>query len=36
MNIALWIVAGVFAYIVGGFFKLTMPFEKYAGELPAI
>ena len=34
MNIALWVVAGVFAfgYIVGGIFKLTMPYEKYAAK----
>lgn len=35
MNIALWIVAGVFAfgYIAGGIVKLTMPYEKYAAKL---
>ena len=35
MNIALWIVAGVFAfgYIAGGIVKLTMPHEKYAAKL---
>lgn len=34
MNIALWIVAGVFAfgYIVGGIVKQTMPHEKYAAK----
>lgn len=32
MNIALWIVAGLFslAYIVGGIIKLAWPYEKYA------
>ena len=35
MNIALWIVAGVFgiAYVAGGIVKLTMPYEKYAAKL---
>ncbi|MER6973153.1 DoxX family protein [Nocardioides sp. NPDC000445] len=35
MNIALWIVAGVFAfgYIAGGIVKQTMPYEKYAAKL---
>lgn len=35
MNIALWIVAGVFGfgYIAGGIVKLTMPYEKYAAKL---
>ncbi|MGH3349285.1 MAG: DoxX family protein [Nocardioides sp.] len=35
MNIALWIVAGVFAfgYVVGGIVKLRMPYEKYAAKL---
>ncbi len=35
MNIALWIVAGVFgiAYVAGGIIKLTMPYEKYAAKL---
>ena len=35
MNIALWIVAGVFgiAYVAGGVVKLTMPYEKYAAKL---
>ena len=35
MNIALWIVAGVFAfgYIAGGSVKLTMPYEKYVAKL---
>ncbi|WP_328528067.1 DoxX family protein [Nocardioides sp. NBC_00368] len=34
MNIALWIVASVFAfgYIVGGIVKLTMPYEKYTAK----
>ncbi|WP_406245950.1 DoxX family protein [Microbacterium sp. M] len=32
MNIALWIVAGVFslAYVVGGIIKLAWPYERYA------
>lgn len=35
MNIALWIVAGVFgvAYVAGGIIKLTMAYEKYAAKL---
>lgn len=35
MNIALWIVAGLFgvAYVAGGIIKLTMPYEKYAAKL---
>ncbi|MFE6645196.1 DoxX family protein [Nocardioides sp. NPDC057772] len=35
MNIALWIVAGLFgvAYVTGGIIKLTMPYEKYAAKL---
>ncbi|WP_406029546.1 DoxX family protein [Nocardioides sp. NBC_00163] len=35
MNIALWIVAGVFgiAYVAGGIVKLTMSYEKYAAKL---
>lgn len=35
MNIALWIVAGIFglAYVIGGIIKLTMPYEKYAAKL---
>ena len=35
MNIALWIVAGLWgvAYVAGGTVKLTMPFEKYAAKL---
>lgn len=35
MNIALWIVAGLFGfgYVVGGIIKLTMPYEKYAAKL---
>ncbi|NGN92458.1 DoxX family protein [Nocardioides sp. KC13] len=35
MNIALWIVAGLFgvAYVAGGIVKLTMPYEKYAAKL---
>ncbi|NYI80268.1 DoxX family protein [Nocardioides panzhihuensis] len=35
MNIALWVVAGVFgvAYTTGGIIKLTMPYEKYAAKL---
>jgi hypothetical protein len=35
MNIALWIVAGVFGfgYVAGGIVKLTMPYEKYAAKL---
>lgn len=35
MNIALWIVAGIFgvAYVAGGIVKLTMPYEKYAAKL---
>ena len=34
MNIALWIVAGLFAtgYVIGGIFKLTMPYEKYTAK----
>ncbi|GGR44394.1 hypothetical protein J2S40_004119 [Nocardioides luteus] len=34
MNIALWIVAGLFAlgYVVGAVFKLTMPFDTYAAK----
>ncbi|MBB4686940.1 DoxX family protein [Amycolatopsis jiangsuensis] len=34
MNIALWIVAGLFAigYIVGGVVKLVWPYEKYAAR----
>ncbi|MFD4325149.1 DoxX family protein [Nocardioides sp. NPDC058538] len=34
MNIALWIVAGVFgiAYVAGGIVKLTMPYEKYTAK----
>ncbi|QDQ98139.1 DoxX family protein [Tomitella fengzijianii] len=35
MNIALWIVAGVFAagFIAGGIIKLVSPYEKYAAKL---
>ncbi|MEU0269932.1 DoxX family protein [Nocardioides sp. NPDC006303] len=35
MNIALWIVAGIFgvAYVAGGIVKLTMSYEKYAAKL---
>lgn len=35
MNIALWIVAGVFAigFVAGGIVKLTWPYEKYAARL---
>ncbi|GAA5153311.1 DoxX family protein [Microbacterium pseudoresistens] len=35
MNIALWIVAGVFAigFVAGGIIKLTWPHEKYAAKL---
>jgi uncharacterized membrane protein len=35
MNIALWIVAGLFgvAYVAGGTVKLTMDHEKYAAKL---
>lgn len=35
MNIALWIVAGVFGfgYVAGGIVKLTMPYERYAAKL---
>jgi len=35
MNIALWIVAGVFAigYVAGGIIKLTWSHEKYAAKL---
>jgi hypothetical protein len=34
MNIALWIVAGLFglAYIVGGILKIAMPHERYAAK----
>lgn len=35
MNIALWIVAGIFAvgFIAGGIAKLTWPYERYAARL---
>lgn len=35
MNVALWIVAGVFAfgYVAGGIIKLTWPHERYAAKL---
>ncbi|MGO2112811.1 MAG: DoxX family protein [Pseudoclavibacter sp.] len=35
MNIALWIVAGIFAigFTAGGIVKLVMPYEKYAAKL---
>jgi uncharacterized membrane protein len=35
MNIALWIVAGVFAFgfVVGGIVKLTWSYERYAARL---
>jgi len=34
MNIALWVVAGLFglAYIVGGILKITMPHQRYAAK----